>query len=654
MYPFLLISILLCVNVQYSSAVINRLDRIEYARMPPVVFLDKFDTCILQNNGTGEYCSVKFNLVSDEPNDSYKFLTEFSAKREKHLNHTKLFYGICLTKTCKHVYKRNTSATREQTLEGCLNETFWEEYKLGTQVTEAVCHSLDSRQEVDLYDYMVAISICILLVLNLLGTLQDLYLGDEKDVKGSAFLSCFSMWRNWRKLVASAGDGPEPRFRSLTGFNGIKAICTLYIVTGHGIFPLAFDAEFPYFIEQGLFYSKPFLVFITCGLLMVQWCFLVSSFLLFYNMELYAEKHKITWKLLPKAIIIRWLRFTPAYAFALAYSSTWMRHYGVGPFYGDGIMAEVNDCRQYWWINLLYISNYVKSDHCFRQSWYISADFQLFFLGMAVYVLTAGVRRRLLLAILFIFGSLLPAAITFSQDLDGMLLFKPENIRTICEDDPTMHSVYIKAHTNLPCYVAGLALGLLVFHLQKTGYQAPRTGVVRSLYWLTLPFGVLIGYFGSFLYEGDTSLSYRTLYAGLVKPLWAINGAFFIFGMVNQFEDVYRGIVEWRGWTVPSRLSYSLFLVHFIIIRLLIGTRTTTMDTTPLHIFEMMTSTITMSFLVAIPFHLVVEAPFNQLVKLWTSPTSKKREDDKKIVNGNGECNKTSARRRVTKLKNGE
>ncbi|KAI5646255.1 hypothetical protein NE865_01717 [Phthorimaea operculella] len=653
MFYFLLFSIFVfCSNVHNSLAVINRIDRIEHARMPPVVSLDKFDACLLRNNGTGEYCSVSFNLVSDEPNDLYKLITEYSAKREKHFNHTKLFYGICLSKTCQHFYNRNTTAVRERTLEECLNKTFCEEYQLKSRVTEVLCQSLGRKQEVDSYDYMVAVAFTILLVLNLLGSLQVFFFGDEREAKGSAFLSCFSVGRNWRKLIAPAGNGSDPRLRRLVGFNGIKAICTLYIVTGHSVFPLAFDAESPYFIEQGLLNSMPFLIFATCGLLIVQWCFLVSSFLLFYNMELYAETHKITWKMLPKALIMRWLRFSPAYAVALAYSATWMRHYSSGPFFKEGIMEEVDECRRHWWINLLYINNYVRSDKCFRQSWYIAADFQLFFLGMAVYVFTAGARRRLILALLFVVGVLIPGALTFIEDLDGTFLFSPENIRTIGADDPTMHSVYIKTHTNLPSYITGLALGLLVFHLQKIGYQVPKTGGVRFLYWLTIPFAVIIGYFGGLLYEGQ-SLFYRTMYAGLVKPLWALNGAFFIFGMVNQFEDVYRGIVEWRGWTVPSRLSYSLFLVHFIVIRLLIGTRTTTMDTDLLHMLEMMTSTITMSFLAAVPFHLLVEAPFNQLVKLWSSPSDKQiKLDDKMIMDENGNCNNISGvRRRLVKPK---
>ncbi|KAJ2948782.1 hypothetical protein O0L34_g8039 [Tuta absoluta] len=322
-------------------------------------------------------------------------------------------------------------------------------------------------------------------------------------------------------------------------------------------------------------------------------------------------------------------------------------------------MQEVRSCRRDWWMNLLYLSNFVSTDPCFIQSWYISADFQLFFLGMAVYALFAGATRRLVLAGLFIIGVILPPALTYFKDLDGVLLMSLENIRNIFNNDPTFHNVYNKSYTNLPCYIAGLALGLLVYHLQKIGYKVPKTAAVRFLYWMTLPFTVVIAYYGALLYEGQVSLVNRTLYAGLYKPLWAIVGAFFIFGIVNQIEDVYRGVVEWRGWTVPSRLSYSFFLVHLVLIRLINGTKSTTLDVGYLNIFELMTSIFLISFLAAIPFHLLVEAPFSQLTKLLMSPSTKPRKDDGKqtviangktpeIVNDQNDNTQNGVRRRLT------
>ncbi|KAI5630689.1 hypothetical protein NE865_16599 [Phthorimaea operculella] len=389
-------------------------------------------------------------------------------------------------------------------------------------------------------------------------------------------------------------------------------------------------------VTREKFNNTGLLLFIGGGQLIIQWCFMVSSFLLFYNMEIYAETHKINWQMLVKAVSVRWLRFSPAYAVILGYTMTWMRHFGNGPFYELSIMQEVNSCKRDWWVNLLYLSNFVKSDPCFIQSWYISADFQLFFLGVAVYVLFSGTRRNLVLAGLFIMGVILPPLLTYLKDLDGVLLMSLENVRNLCNKDPTYHTVYNKPYTNLPCYIIGLALGLLVYHLQKIGYQVPKTRALRYLFWMTLPFTFVIAYYGALLYKGEISLVNRTLYAGLYKPLWALIGAFFIFGIVNQIEDVYRGVVEWPGWTVPARLSYSFFLVHLALIRLINGTKTTAVDVGMFNIFELMSSVFLISFIAAFPFHLLVEAPFNQLVKLLMSPSDKQRTDvGKQIIEAN-------------------
>lgn len=41
--------------------------------------------------------------------------------------------------------------------------------------------------------------------------------------------------------------------------------------------------------------------------------------------------------------------------------------------------------------------------------------------------------------------------------------------------------------------------------------------------------------------------------------------------------DIYRGIVEWRGFTWTGRVSYSAFLLHTIFQRTYIGHKTTTL-----------------------------------------------------------------------------
>lgn len=42
----------------------------------------------------------------------------------------------------------------------------------------------------------------------------------------------------------------------------------------------------------------------------------------------------------------------------------------------------------------------------------------------------------------------------------------------------------------------------------------------------------------------------------------------------NIISDVQRPILEWKGWVVPSRLSYCTYLIHVNIIHILLGART--------------------------------------------------------------------------------
>lgn len=56
-------------------------------------------------------------------------------------------------------------------------------------------------------------------------------------------------------------------------------------------------------------------------------------------------------------------RLTPVYAFVIYYYATVFDHVGSGPMWKMVVSPEVQDCRKNWYLNLLYISNYIRDDH---------------------------------------------------------------------------------------------------------------------------------------------------------------------------------------------------------------------------------------------------------------------------------------------------
>jgi hypothetical protein len=56
-------------------------------------------------------------------------------------------------------------------------------------------------------------------------------------------------------------------------------------------------------------------------------------------------------------------RLTPIYAFVIFYYATLFNYTGSGPMWKVVAGQDSQDCRDNWWTNILYISNYVNADH---------------------------------------------------------------------------------------------------------------------------------------------------------------------------------------------------------------------------------------------------------------------------------------------------
>lgn len=67
--------------------------------------------------------------------------------------------------------------------------------------------------------------------------------------------------------------------------------------------------------------------------------------------------------IMPLSLQLLCFRLTPVYAFVIFYYATVFDHVGTGPMWKMVVSPEVQDCRNNWYLNLLYISNYVRDDH---------------------------------------------------------------------------------------------------------------------------------------------------------------------------------------------------------------------------------------------------------------------------------------------------
>ncbi|CAB3219737.1 unnamed protein product [Arctia plantaginis] len=189
--------------------------------MPLVMYMDSYELC--QQDTDALYCMSEYVLVSEKPSPLLTMIQEFSEHSVSHYNHTKLRYGTCITRTCQKFYDL-FDGDLKLILEACLNETLSTKYDLKVKILNDIhCKQPGTvMKDIDQLDIIVGIIFTILLIANIVGSLTDYYSGMKTENRVFKLLTCFSLIRNWKKLMALDADVSDPRSESLNGLHGIR------------------------------------------------------------------------------------------------------------------------------------------------------------------------------------------------------------------------------------------------------------------------------------------------------------------------------------------------------------------------------------------------------------------------------------------------
>ncbi|CAH2240903.1 jg9640 [Pararge aegeria aegeria] len=613
------LSVLFLVIFKQCDGVIYYLNETEYSRLPPIYHVDNYTECLRRPDDV--YCTVNFDLVSDERSELLELIQEYSERRVTHFNHSKIRHSVCVTHNCQP-YIRNKTAVTAELLEGCLNDTFWKDYNLKTKVENHYCHTLsDNNLEVDASDIVVALVLLAILLLNMIGSINDIKC-TSKSKEERSLLSCFSVSRNWKNLIKHT-EHKDPRLQRLKGINFWRCIISVGVIMVHCIWPFLIALNNPYAVEMN-FYDLSQHIIIS-GSIALQAYLVISGFLLAYKMELHSEQKRLNWRMVPKGLLMRYLRLTPVYAVTIAVMATWIKFAGAGPFWEVSGDVERSHCRSRWWASLLYINNYFYNAQCVVVGWYLGVDMQMFVLGIITCVALRNQRHRAaVLATLFILGMTILGVHIYVRDLYPILIMEPHETRSLFESDPNFNEVYKMGHNNIVSYVVGMALGYLVYRLQQLDIDINKYKKYRFIYWALLPMLIVIILSGRMFYrDGPKEPIYvRVIYGVLVKPIFAVSVAGILCGTIFKLDGVYRRVFEWRIWTTPARLSYCVYIIHMPFLRLFLSLRTTLLTLSSLNQLLLLFGVTAISFIAAVPLWLLVEAPFVELTKYWSSRQS--------------------------------
>ncbi|XP_013163121.1 PREDICTED: nose resistant to fluoxetine protein 6-like isoform X1 [Papilio xuthus] len=612
------------------EAIVLQLNDTEYDRMPAIFGLEPYHACLRPEDGV--YCLFRVDLHADEDNELMQLIRGYSEHTVKHYNYTYIQRGVCVSTTCRHFMQNKTEELSRVEdvggiIERCFNDSLFKQY--GLQAKQSTVYNCDKHNEeitYDMLDCIVAICFLIILAFNIAGSCYDyFYLSKmEKNNKENRFLSSFSIFRNWKWLTEYRAS--DPRMEKLKGFHFVKCILTFFIMFDHCAWINTTYTDYPLDYER--YYDTWGYQLVNGGMMLVQMFFVLSAFTFTYSLLIRSERTPLTWATYPKIILLRFWRLSPAYASVLAYTASWLRHAGGGG--GGGPLWQVaggsvaDACQQYAWTHLLYFNNYVQDNKlCALHTWYLAADFQLFVLGVAVVVGTRGRMRRVALFVLFLVGLLLPAWQVWLQDLDAIVLKKPEFFRNF--HNPTFQKMHISGHANIVCCVLGIYTALLVYTLQNNKVDLSKNKmccaqILKHLCWMVVP-GVMALFASCVLFytEERAPLLTRMAAAALLRVVMATISSFVIVALVMRINERISRLFEWEGWVVPGRLSYCVYLVHLNMVHVLLARRTHLSHVSIYNLALSFVGVYGLSHMAALMLHLLVEAPASRLARAATA-----------------------------------
>lgn len=97
------------------------------------------------------------------------------------------------------------------------------------------------------------------------------------------------------------------------------------------------------------------------GFISVDSFFFLSGLLISWvgMKEIVKQKGRI-FRMIPKMYFHRYIRLTPTILFVMLFVMTLFKYLGDGPLWNQYLEGSTYECKRTWWINLLYVQNYVK------------------------------------------------------------------------------------------------------------------------------------------------------------------------------------------------------------------------------------------------------------------------------------------------------
>ncbi|KAL9976327.1 hypothetical protein ACROYT_G013617 [Oculina patagonica] len=434
------------------------------------------------------------------------------------------------------------------------------------------------------------------------------------------FLVCFSIIRNTSKIM----DCSVPA-SAITSLNGVRVLSMWWVILGHTyLWLILYRIVNDLGVGVNIVHRFSFQA-VNNAFFSVDSFFLLSGLLVGYLSFRRMDKNNGKLPLF-QFYFHRFWRLTPSYMFVILFFANLNEFLGEGPFwYGSQVRTP---CDKYWWTNLLYINNFHPfslAKECLGWSWYLANDMQFYVISpILLYTIHRFQWKGLLISV----GGLLEVSLIVTGVIIGVYntdVMEAGQIITGFKKDPNRGSytdlVYIKPYCRIAPYLVGIALGYLI-HIEKSEpgksplYRVPRQAVCLVGWFLGIGHGVSSVY-GVYTYYKEDGRPFtqaeNVIYGTFSRFVWGLALAWVIYACHKGYGSLVNKFLSASYWIPLSRLTYSAYLLHPIVLGSYFGSFKQTVEYSDKNFGFYFVSVVVMSYAAAFVLAVCVEFPTMQL-----------------------------------------
>ncbi|KAL1466228.1 hypothetical protein MTO96_026800 [Rhipicephalus appendiculatus] len=416
--------------------------------------------------------------------------------------------------------------------------------------------------------------------------------------RGSPFtraLLAFSIPANGAKIFNTSGTK-----EFIQVIHGLRFFSMAWIIIGH-----TFS-----FSTQWVTYS------LANGTVTVDTFFFISGLLVVYVTlkQMASNGGNTRWL---QFYVHRYWRMTPLMMAVIAFCAVLLPYCGDGPRWKESISTYDLNCKANWWVNAMYLQNFIhRTDMCLNHTWYSAVDFQFYIISPFIIIaLYRQPRLGLLMIIAVLMGTgIFTAAYTAIYDLPAAPYMS--SITSTEKMNDFMGYVYIKPYCRIGPFLVGMGTGYVLHRTQGSIIIRKR---YRWLGWMSCA-GVMLGVLYA-MWPANTgqyapSRAWAASYGGFARSAWAFGLAWIIIASVAGYGGVVSKILSWKALVPLSRLTFSAYIIHPVLMVIFYGSREESFDYSAFLLIYFAIGNIVLTYLASLVLSLVFEAPIIGMEKL--------------------------------------